>query len=134
MPRVFKYNDIIKDEKEIQRDYFDRHSPRIVCQDTVHPGEKVKVKVIVGNEYAHPDQGDHHIGYIQLWDLETLLAECRLFPGILAGQPGHIEVDFYVVPKVSMRLCAMSYCSKHGLWQSETYEVKMVYPEGSAPE
>ncbi|MDR1226205.1 MAG: class II SORL domain-containing protein [Prevotellaceae bacterium] len=28
-------------------------------------------------------------------------------------------VDFYVVPKVSMQLVAMAYCTKHGLWQSE---------------
>jgi Desulfoferrodoxin. len=44
--------------------------------------------------------------------------------GNTAGQP---EVDFYVVPKVSMNLTAMSYCTKHGLWQSESKEVTVIH-------
>ena len=62
MPRVFNPVDISKEEKEVRKDYFDRHTP----------------------------------------------------------------VDFYIVPgPVTMNLSAMSVCTKHGLWQSESREVSI---------
>lgn len=127
MPRVFGLADIKNLEKEVQKDYFDRHSPVIICNNSAHEGEKFKIKVVVGSEYVHPDDGDHFIGYIQLWNREMLLAETKLFPGTMGNQPGHAEVDFYIVPKVSMNLTVMSYCTKHGLWQSEPKEVKVFH-------
>ncbi len=129
MPRVFKYSDIINPEKDVQKDYFDRHSPIIICDDTAKEGEKFLVKVRVGNEYKHPAEGDHYISYIQLWNRETLLAEARFLPEMLGNLPGNVEIDFFVVPKVSMNLVAMSYCTKHGLWESEPKNVKVIHNE-----
>jgi len=127
MPTIFKPIDINSLEKEIQKDYFDRHSPIIICDETAKEGEKFIIKVRVGNEFVHPDDGSHFIGFIQLWDRETLLAEARMYPGTMGNKPGHAEVDFYIVPKVSMNLTAMSYCTKHGLWQSEPKAVKVLH-------
>ncbi len=127
MPRVFSPVEEKNLEKEVHKDYFDRHSPVIICDDSAKEGEKFKVKVQVGSEYVHPDDGDHFIGYIQLWNRETLLAEIKIFPGTMGNKPGHAEVDFYIVPKVSMNLTVMSYCTKHGLWQSESKEVKVFH-------
>ncbi len=127
MPRVFSPVDKELLEKEVHKDYFDRHSPIIICDNSVKEGEKFLVKVRVGNEYVHPDDGDHFIGYIQLWNRETLLAELKIFPGSMGNHPGHPEVDFFIVPKVSMNLTAMSYCTKHGLWQSESKEVSVIH-------
>ena len=127
MPTIFKPVDINSLEKEVQKDYFDRHSPMIICEETTKEGEKFFVKVRVGNEYVHPDDGGHFISLIQLWDRETLLAEARMFPGTMGNKPGHAEIDFYIVPKVSMNLTAMSYCTKHGLWQSEPKAVKVLH-------
>jgi superoxide reductase len=123
MPKIFKPIDINTLEKDVQKDYFDRHSPVIICDEKANEGEKFKVKVKVGTEYIHPDDGDHFIGYIQLWNRETLLVETKIFPGAMGNKPGQVEVDFYIVPKVSMNLSAMSYCTKHGLWQSNSKEV-----------
>lgn len=125
MPKVFKPVEINVLEKEAQRDFYDRHTPYIICEKTARPGEKFKVKVILGNEYSHPDEPDHFISYIQLWNRETLLADVHFTPGILGNNPGHAEVDFYIVPKLSMNLSVMSVCTKHGLWQSESIEVKV---------
>jgi superoxide reductase len=127
MPRIFKAVDISAEEKEVRKDYFDRHTPVIECPDTAREGEKVKVKVRVGTDYPHPDQPEHFINYIQLWNRETFLAEVHFTPGVLGNQPGFTEVDFYIVPgPVSMNLTAMAVCTNHGLWQSEPREIRII--------
>ena len=127
MPRVFKAVDISTEEKEVRKDYFDRHTPVIQCSDTAREGEKLKVKVRMGTEYPHPDKPDHFISYVQLWNRETFLAEAHFTPGMLGNNPGFVEVDFYIVPgPVSLNLSAMATCTNHGLWQSEPKEVKII--------
>jgi len=126
MPRIFKAVDISKEDKEVRKDYFDRHTPHIICKDTAKRNEKFRVKVILGEEYTHPDDPDHYIYYVQLWNRETFLAEIHFAPGILGNNQGQIEVDFYIVPQQSMNLSAMAVCTKHGLWQSDPKEVKVL--------
>jgi len=126
MPRVFKAVDISKEEKELRKDYFDRHAPRIICDKTAKRNEKFKVKVMVGEHYTHPDDPDHYINHVQLWNRETFLAEAHFAPGTLANLSGNLEVDFYIVPKVSMNLSAMAVCTNHGLWQSDPVEVNVI--------
>jgi len=125
MPRVFKPVDISQEEKELMKDYFDRHTPFVFCDDTVKKGEKIKVKVSMGDEYKHPDDYDHYISTIQLWNRETLMTQVHFTPGAFGNQPTHVEVDFYVAANVSMNLTAMAVCTKHGLWQSEEKYVKV---------
>ena len=126
MPRIFGPVDMSSLDKEVQKDYFDRHTPRIICEDTVKRGEKFKVKIIIGDEYKHPDDYDHFISFIQLWNRETFLAEAHYTPGVLGNQSDQVEVDFYITPKVSMNLTAMSSCTKHGLWKSNEKFVKVI--------
>jgi superoxide reductase len=126
MPLVFKPVDISQEEKECRKDYFDRHTPFIICERETKRNEKLKVKVTLGDEYVHPDDYDHYISTIQLWNRETLLAQVHFAPGAMGNMPGHVEVDFYVVPKMTMNLAAMAVCTKHGLWQSETVDVAVV--------
>lgn len=126
MPRIFNPVDISQEEKEVRKDYFDRHTPVVVCDSYATEGEKFKVKVRVGTEYNHPDDPDHFITYVQLWNRETFIAEAHFAPGTLGSKPEHVEVDFYLVPgPVTMNLSAMSVCTKHGLWQSESREVSI---------
>jgi superoxide reductase len=127
MPRIFKVTDIEQEEKEIRKDYFDRHTPVIICADEVKKGEKFLVKVRVGTDYVHPDDFNHHINFIQLWNRETLLAETRFLPGTFGNKPNNPEVDFYIVaPEVSPNLTAMCLCTQHGLWSSEPKAVKVI--------
>jgi len=107
MPRVFKATEIEKENKEIKRDYLDRHMPHVFCPDEVKRGEKFAVKVVMGEEYPHPDEHEHFISVLQLWNRETLLAETRYTAGV-------------------MNLSAMAVCTKHGLWQSEDKAVKVI--------
>ncbi len=127
MPRVFKATDIEKEDKEVKRDYLDRHMPHVICPDQVKKGDTFKVKVTMGDQYTHPDEYDHFISTIQLWNRETLLAEAKYSSGAYGNKPANVEVDFYIVaPPVSMNLSAMAVCTKHGLWQSEDKAVKVV--------
>lgn len=126
MPRIFNAVDISKEEKEIRKDYFDRHTPVVQCEDHAREGEKFRVKVKLGSEYTHPDEPEHFIKYVQLWNRETFIAETQFAPGALGNKPEHVEVDFFIVPgPVSMNLSAMAACTKHGLWQSLSKEVSV---------
>jgi len=127
MPRVFKAINIEEEEKEVKKDYLDRHMPHVICDDSVKKGEVFRVKVRMGEDYTHPDDHDHYISTIQLWNRETLLAETRYSSGVYGNRPAHVEVDFYIIAsEVSMNLSAMAVCTKHGLWQSEDKPVKVI--------
>ncbi len=122
MPVVNRYVDIDQVEKEAKKDYIDRHSPFIHCKETANKGKMFPVTVKMGNEYAHPDDNDHYIRSVQLYNSQTLLAEASFPPGTLGGDgaKGNAEVTFNVVPTRSkLNLTAMSYCTKHGLWESD---------------
>lgn len=125
MPKINRYVDIDQVEREAKKDYIDRHSPFVIFEGTAKKGEKCAVKVRVGNEYTHPDDFDHYIAYVQLWNGETLLGQATFTPGTLANEKSQVEVDFYVIPTKKMKLTAMSYCTKHGLWESDPVEVEV---------
>ncbi len=117
--KINRYVDISTIDREAKKDYIDRHSPFIHCESKAKKGEKFKVTVKLGDEYMHPDDFDHYISYVQLWNGEAMLATAHFTPGALGNQPGHVEVDFHIVPQRNLKLTAMAYCTKHGLWQSD---------------
>ena len=117
--KINRYEDISQIEREAKRDYIDRHSAFIHCESQAIKSEKFKVKIKIGDEYKHPDDFDHYISWVQLWDGERMLAEASFLAGAQGGAPSQVEVDFYIVPSKTMKLIALAYCTKHGLWQSE---------------
>jgi len=74
---------------------------------------------------VHPDDFDHYISYVQLWNGENMLAQTNFTAGTLGSAAGHVEVDFYIVPTKKMKLTAMAFCTKHGLWQSDEVVVEV---------
>jgi len=123
--KINKYVDISTLDKEAKRDYIDRHSAFVHCDSKAVAGEKFKVRVRVGDEYPHPDDFDHYIAYVQLWNGEKMLAQADFMAGALGSVPNNLEVDFYIVPTKNMKLTAMAYCTKHGLWQSDEVVVEV---------
>ncbi len=124
MPRLFSYDQFAEGSEKV-RIYADKHSPVIICSDRAERNMPFSVKVRIGREIKHPNARDHHFEYIQLWNLETLLGEVKLQRASYGDDPVHIEAQFNFIPKVSMRLTAIAYCNKHGLWQSEEVFVKV---------
>lgn len=123
---VNKYVDISTLDKEAKKDYIDRHSAFVHVEGSAKKGEKYKVKVKVGDEYAHPDDPDHYIAWVQLWDGEKMLAQAHFIEGALGNAPNQLEVDFYIVPqKKQLKLTAQAFCTKHGLWQSDEKVVEV---------
>ena len=123
--KINRYVDISTIDRDAKKDYIDRHSPFIHCVKSAKKGEKLKVTVKLGDEYSHPDDFDHYIAWVQLWNGENNLAQATFVAGALGNQPGHVEVDFFIVPKRNMRLTAMAFCTKHGLWQSDEVVVEV---------
>jgi superoxide reductase len=123
--KINRYEDISQIEREAKRDYIDRHSAFVHCEANAKSGEKFKVKVMVGDEYKHPDDFDHYIQYVQLWNGEVLLAQANFLAGTMGNAPANLEVDFYIVPSKNMKLMAHAYCTKHGLWQSDEVAVEV---------
>ncbi len=125
MPKINRYVDIDTVEREAKKDFIDRHSPFVHCENSAKKGEKFKVKVKMGNEYSHPDDFDHYISYVQLFNGETLLGQATFTAGALGNQKENLEVDFYIVPTRKLKLSAMSYCTKHGVWESDPISVEV---------
>ncbi len=121
MPKINRYVDIDTVERESKKDYIDRHSPFVHCSDNAKSGEVFSVTVKVGNEYTHPDDFDHYIANVALYNGETLLGRADFVAGTLGGQgaKGHVEVTFNIVPTTKkLNLVAQAYCTKHGVWES----------------
>jgi len=123
--KINRYQDISEIERESMKDYIDRHSAFVHCEKSAKKGEKFTVKVKIGDEYQHPDDPDHHIAWVQLWNDQKMLAQANLVEGALGNAPGNVEVDFHIVPKRTLRLMAHSFCTKHGLWESEEVIVEV---------
>lgn len=123
--KINKYEDISQIDREAKKDYIDRHSAFVHCEASAKKGEKFKVKVKVGDEYMHPDDTDHYIAWVQLWNGEKMLAQGTFVEGALGNAPNNLEVDFYIVPTKNMKLMAHAFCTKHGLWQSEEVSVEV---------
>jgi superoxide reductase len=122
MPHIFTYN-ALKNNSPMSCVYADKHSPVILCSSAAKRGLPFALTVRIGTNEKHPNTPDHHFCYIQLWDLETLIADTRFDYRTFGDKPLQIEVHFTLIPQHSLRLTAMAYCNKHGLWQSEEFFV-----------
>ena len=119
MPKINKYVDIDTVEREAKKDLIDRHSPFITVEGVAKKGEMVPVNVKMGNEYTHPDDFDHYIESITLFNGETKLASATFVPGTLGNEKSHAEVTFNIrATSKKLNLVAHAYCTKHGIWES----------------
>jgi superoxide reductase len=123
MPKINTYVDISEVERESRKDYIDRHSPFITAPDSVKAGETFTVTVTMGNEYTHPADDDHYISQISLFDGETMLASANLLPSLVSNAKSNVKTSFSVIATKKMKLTAVAYCTKHGLWTNDAVEV-----------
>jgi superoxide reductase len=124
MPKINKYQDINQIDREAKKDLIDRHSPFIHCSATATTGEPFQVTVKMGNEYTHPDDFDHYIESITLYNDDTKLAQASYIPGTLGNTKAHNTTTFTIIPtSKKLNLIAHSYCTKHGIWEGTPVEV-----------
>ena len=126
MPKVNVYENIDNVEREAKKDLIDRHSPFITVEGEAKKGETLKVSVKMGNEYTHPDDFDHYIESITLFNGETKLAMASFVPGTLGNEKSYAEVTFTIRPMgKKLNLVAHGYCTKHGIWESTAVVVEV---------
>ena len=126
MPKINVYENIDNVEREAKKDLIDRHSPFITVEGEAKKGETLKVNVKMGNEYTHPDDFDHYIESITLFNGETKLAMASFVPGTLGNEKSHCEVTFTIRPMgKKLNLVAHGYCTKHGIWESTAVAVEV---------
>ena len=126
MPKINKYVDIDTVEREAKKDLIDRHSPFITVEGEAKKGEILSVNVKMGNEYTHPDDFDHYIESVSLFNGETLLAKASYVPGTLGNVKAHNTTTFTVIPTgKKLNLVAHGYCTKHGIWEGTPVEVSV---------
>ncbi|MEN8147600.1 MAG: class II SORL domain-containing protein [Campylobacterota bacterium] len=126
MPKINKYENIDNVEREAKKDLIDRHSPFITVAGVAKKGEILSVNVKMGNEYTHPDDFDHFIESITLFNGDTKLAAASFVPGTLGNEKSHAEVTFNIRPMgKKLNLIAHGYCTKHGIWESTAVVVEV---------
>ena len=127
MPKINRYQDINEIGSEAKKDFVDRHSPFIHCEAEAKAGVPFAVTIKMGEEYQHPDDFDHYISSISLFDKETKLAEMNYLAGAQGGQDkkANATVTFHVVLSKNAKLVAQAYCTKHGIWESDPKEIKV---------
>lgn len=124
MPKINKYTNIDEVERESRKDYIDWHSPFIHCESIAKKGEPFEITIKMGNEYTHPDDFNHYIESISLYNGDTLLAKATYVPGTLGNVKAHNTTKFTIIPNgKKLSLVANGYCTKHGIWESTEVEV-----------
>ena len=122
--KINRYVDISTIDREAKKDYIDRHSPFIHCDALATKGEKFKVTVKMGDEYMHPDDFDHYIESVTLFNGDTQLAKASYVPGTLGNTKAHNTTTFSIIPTSNkLNLVAHAYCTKHGIWEGTAVEV-----------
>lgn len=124
MPKINKYVDIDTLEREAKKDFIDRHSPFIYCEKVAKKGEPFEVKVVIGKEYTHPDDFDHYIESVSLYNGEVFLARATYVAGTLGNEKAHNTNVFTIIPTgKKLNLNVHVYCTKHGIWEGTPVEV-----------
>jgi superoxide reductase len=107
----------------------EKHVPVI---EILEKGEKVKIRVSIGKEIAHPNKTEHHIVWIEVY----FKSEGSKFPYLVgkadfaahgASVEGPDTSTVYTEPDVNLSfktekpgtIYAFSYCNVHGLWVNE---------------
>lgn len=102
----------------------EKHVPVIHAPESVNAGEEVELKVLIGEEIAHPNTLEHHIAWMKVY----FHAEGAKFPveignyDFRAHGEAELFTDPYFVTKFktnkSGTILVSSYCNIHGLWEN----------------
>ena len=102
----------------------EKHVPAILAPEKVNLGDVVEVKVVVGEEIAHPNTFEHYISWIKVYYQPK---EAK-FPVEIGNFnfTAHGEAELLTEPSVSLKfkpskcgtIYATSYCNIHGLWEN----------------
>ena len=128
MPKIFTSESFSEQERESRKDFIDKHTPYVFCDGSPKKGYPLAVRVRVGKEHSHIDDFNHYISNITLFDGDRMLAKVELAACIVSADEhkGNAEVAFTIVPNKDVyHFNAQCYCTKHGLWQGDSLDIKV---------
>lgn len=92
-----------------------KHYPTIEVPASVKASEAFDVKITVGKELAHPNEGAHFIQWVELYCNDVLIARTELTPTIY-----DMPVTMRIKVGKSCTLRALVRCNLHGIWEGAT--------------
>lgn len=90
-----------------------KHTPCIMGLEQAEPGAASQVTIHVGKLMAHPNELDHYIGWVALYENDVLIARAELTPA--TSSP---KVTFEISRKGVGKVSARAGCNKHGVWET----------------
>ncbi len=97
-----------------------KHYPTIEAPESVKARESFSVKISVGKELAHPDEGGHYIQWVDLYADDAYLARFDFTPTV-SGAPLSVTLKL----NYDCTLRAISRCNLHGMWEGSK-KIKIV--------
>ena len=91
-----------------------KHLPTIDAPDSIKVREPFEAVIRVGRGLMHPDEGMHHIQWIELFAGNAFLARADFTPTV-SGAP----VTFTLKLNEDTTLRALARCNLHGVWESD---------------
>ncbi|MFH1862909.1 MAG: desulfoferrodoxin family protein, partial [bacterium] len=77
-------------------------------------GEPFDVKITIGKELTHPNEGAHFVQWIELYYNEVLIGRTELTPTIY-----DMPVTMRIKLNKSCILKALARCNLHGIWEGK---------------
>lgn len=90
-----------------------KHVPTIHAPEQVQAREPFEVKIVIGEKLAHPDEGAHHIQWVELFAGNAFLSRVDFTPTV-SGSP----VTMTLKLNEDTELKAHARCNLHGVWES----------------
>ena len=108
----------------------EKHVPVIHVPESINAGEEVELKVLIGEEIAHPNTLEHHIVWMKVY----FHPEGAKFPVEIGTYDfrAHGEAELFTEPYFVTKfktnkpgtILVSSYCNIHGLWENSA-ELKL---------
>ena len=115
---IFKGLNRAKDSAN-KTDLEKKHIPTIHAPSNVKVREPFELTINVGEELAHPDEGAHHIQWIELFAGEAFLTRVDFTPTVSSG-----PVSLTLKLNEDTILKAHARCNLHGVWEY-THDLKV---------
>lgn len=109
---VWKGLNRVKD-KANKTDLEKKHIPTIHAPSEVKAREPFEVKIMVGEELAHPDEGAHHIQWVELFAGEAFLSRVDFTPTVSTS-----PITLTLKLNEDTVLKAHARCNLHGVWEN----------------
>jgi len=91
-----------------------QHLPVITAPKESERGQRITIEVEVGKYLAHPNEREHHIQWIEIWQREAFITRIDLTPKFTAP-----KFSITVTLDHPWPILARARCNLHGIWENQ---------------